>query len=282
MDSKQAPAAQQQADQITALVTVYHRVDPQHLDQALESLWAQTFPAAEVIVVEDGELPEALEAVVVKHEQDHDNLKVVRCPVNRGSGPASQTGLEQVETPWVARLDADDIAVPERFEKQLLALKANPSLSVIGSAMAEFEGDPGNVVRVRALPESHDKIARYAKMNSPVNNPSAMFRADLARRVGGYRNRPYMEDYDLWARMLAAGARFHNLSGPLVLFRADGMFKRRTAKGIFSSERQMQRTLRELGIISWPRALFNLAARTAFRALPTGLMSRAYRRLFVR
>lgn len=269
-------------EELTALITVYHRVSPTELDQALESLWSQKRPAAEVVLVEDGPLPDALEAIVVKHEAQHPNLRVKRCAVNRGSGPASQEGLELVCTDWVARLDADDIAVPERFQRQWELHIEKPELGVIGSALAEFEGAPDNVVRVRKLPQTHEQIVSYAKMNSPVNNPSSLLRVDAVRAVGGYRDVPLMEDYDLWVRLLAAGVRFENMPEPLVKFRADGMFGRRSAQGIFAAELRMQRTLVELGLIGRPRALFNLAARTAFRLLPTAAMSRAYKRLFLR
>lgn len=269
-------------EELTALITVYHRVSPTELDQALESLWSQTRPAAEVVLVEDGPLPDALEAIVVKHEAQHPNLRVKRCAVNRGSGPASQEGFELVRTDWAARLDADDIAVPERFQRQWELHIEKPELGVIGSALAEFEGAPDNVVRVRQLPQSHEQIAGYAKMNSPVNNPSSLLRVDMVRAVGGYRDVPLMEDYDLWVRLLAAGVRFENMPEPLVKFRADGMFGRRSAQGIFAAELRMQRTLVELGLIGRPRALFNLLARTAFRLLPTAAMSRAYKHLFLR
>lgn len=269
-------------DQLTVLMTVYHRVAPGQLDAALQSLWDQTRPAAKVVLIIDGPIGHDLEETVVKHERAHAELTVLRLPENRGSGVASQAGLELVETAWLARLDADDIAREDRFEMQWEALEADPELDVLGSALAEFEGLPNNIVRVRRLPEEHADIVAYTKMNSPVNNPSAMLRTAKVREVGGYRDIRLMEDYDLYVRLVAAGAKFANLSEPLVFFRADGMFDRRTSQNIFSAELQIQRTLREVGLITWPRAVFNLIARTAFRLLPTQLMSHAYRRLFVR
>lgn len=269
-------------DQLTVLITVYQRVAPGQLDAAMNSLWGQTRPAGKVILVVDGPIGRALEDVVVKHEHAHPELTVVRCAENRGSGMASQEGFALVDTLWLARLDADDIARADRFELQWEAVAADPELDVLGSALAEFEGSPDNIVRVRRLPERHEEIVKYVRMNSPVNNPSAMMRTEKVREVGGYRDIRLMEDYDLWARLVAAGAKFANLPEPLVLFRADGMFERRTSQGIIRGEQQMQATLVELGLISRPRAAFNLLARTAFRLLPTHLMTRAYRRLFVR
>ena len=267
---------------LTVLMSVYHRAVPDQLDAALQSLWNQTRPAAHVILVIDGPIGQDLDRVVVKHEQEHPELTVLRCAENGGLGVALQAGLQLVKTPWLARLDADDIARADRFEKQWTALTADLELDVLGSAMAEFEGTPDNVVRVRTLPKTHAEIARYIKINSPVNHPSVMLRTAKVREVGGYRDIRLMEDYDLWARLMAAGAKFENLPEPLVYFRADDMFERRTSRGIIDSERKLQDTLVEEGLISRPRAAFNLAARTLFRLLPTKLMSRAYRRLFVR
>lgn len=272
--------------ELTVLMTVYHKVAPKHLDEALNSLWQQTRPAAQVILVEDGTLPGPLEEVVVKHEHAHENLMVLRYAANRGSGCASNDGFAEVATEWVARLDSDDIAAKERFEKQWAAIEAAEAagkpLDVVGSALAEFEGDITEVIRVRRLPQKHADIAKYTRMNSPINNPAAMIRTSLVRGVGGYRDVPYMEDYDLWARLLARGGRFENLPEPLTFFRADGMFERRRAQGIFRSEMRMQKILRELGLVSYPRSVFNLCARTAFRLLPTTFMRSAYKYLFSR
>jgi len=92
-----------------------------------------------------------------------------------------------------------------------------------------------------------------------------------------------MEDYDLWARMLAGGARFHNLPEPLTHFRtSEQQLQRRAGKGMFAAERQMQANLVRYGLISRPRSWFNLAARTAYRLLPTALLTRVYGRLFHR
>ena len=89
-----------------------------------------------------------------------------------------------------------------------------------------------------------------------------------------------MEDYDLYARLLADGARFHNLPEPLTYFRTSAsQFERRT-QGMWRAERQMQRNLVSYGLISRPRAVFNLVARTAYRLLPAGLLTRVYGALF--
>lgn len=268
---------------LTALVTVYHRIDAAELTQALESLARQTRPADEVVIVEDGPVGAELRRVIDGFVSTHPEARTVVLARNVGSGRASAAGMANVTTEFVARLDADDIAFPERFADQLDWFTAHPDTDVLGTSLAEFHDDPAEIVAVRSLPETHDEIARYARINSPVNNPSVMMRVAAVEKAGGYRDVHHMEDYDLYARLMSTGARFHNLPEPLTYFRTSpAQFQRRTGKGMFTAERQMQRNLVSYGLVSRPRSWVNLAVRTAYRLLPTGLLAVAYGRLFHR
>lgn len=268
---------------LAALLTVYHRINPAELSAALESLVAQTRRADEIVIVEDGPVGPELRAVIDGFVDKHAEARTVTLARNQGAGPASAAGMATIDAVLIARLDADDIAAPTRFERQLAWFDAHPDTDVLGTAMAEFHDDPADVVAVRSLPETHDEIARYARINSPVNNPSVMLRREAVERAGGYRAVHHMEDYDLYARLLSTGARFHNLPEPLTHFRTSPeQFQRRTGRGMFAAECQMQRNLVSYGLVSRPRALFNLVIRTAYRLLPTGLLTAAYARLFHR
>lgn len=264
--------------ELTVLVTVYHRIPPAHLRAALDSIRAQTVQPAETIVVEDGPLPEELQAVL-----DSDpGLRRVTLPQNCGAAAASQRGLEEVRTRWLARQDADDLSVPHRFEHQLDRARAL-DVDVLGSSVLEFDADPEHPDALRALPTEHEAIHRYARINNPINNPSMLARTDAIRAVGGYRKVPYQEDYDLMIRLLGAGYRFVNVPEALVKFRVtDEQFTRRKSRELTASERTIQRTLVEAGMISRPRAAANYLIRNAYRRLPSAAMHAAYRRLFHR
>lgn len=276
---------------VTVLMTVYDGEEPRPFDAALNSIWAQTRPAEEVILVLDGPVRDELNEVVDRHEAAHPaELRVIRNPVNQGSGPASNTGFENVTTDWVARLDSDDIAVPERLGKQLVYARRH-GLDVVGTALAEFDGeqvalgaDPEEaILGIRRLPQKHRAIRRYAKLNSPVNHPSALIRTEKLRDAGGYRRVPFMEDYDLWVRLLSAGARFGNMPEPLTLFRAgDSQLSRRTGSRMWRSEKMMQKILVQEGIVGKPRSVANLFIRTGFRMLPTNLLRKTYALVFRR
>ncbi len=208
------------------------------------------------------------------------NLRVERLPENVGSGRASARGLELATCEFVARHDSDDVSLPHRLERQLAAITAH-NLDLVGAAMLEFRGDPDNVLGVRRNPSSPTEIARYLRINNPINNPTAVFRRDLALQVGGYADLRYMQDYDLFARMIAAGARARNLEEPLVLFNAgDGMLSRRSGRQMLRWEWQLQRRLLRYGTIGPVGFVRNLVARSAFRLIPSRLIGPVYARLF--
>ena len=252
------------------------------LSQALDSIDAQTRPPEQVLLVADGPISEAVDTVLSGYAAAHTGVTVLRFPDNRGSGPASNAALPHVTGDYLARLDSDDIAAPQRLEKQLAFLSAHPEIAVCGTAVAEFTEDPSDASTRRALPADHADIVAYARWNSPVNNPSATMRTAAVRAVGGYRDVHFMEDYDLWARLIAADYHFANLPEALTYFRVSpAQFDRRTA-GMFRAEWHMQTNLVHYGLIGWPRALINLGVRSAYRLLPRRLLTRVYAVLFHR
>lgn len=280
-----------QADALSVLITVYIGADAADFSDTLDSLWAQTRPAEAVVLVEDGPLTPALNAVISHHKDSHPELRTLTLSRNQGSGPAAQAGLGVIDTEYIARLDSDDLAAPERFEKQLHYFRTHPKTDLVGTAVMEFDDDIYRKTRSleeaatkrRALPITHDEIVRYVRINSPINHPSIMTRTAAIRAAGGYQSVHHMEDYDMSARMIAAGYRFINLPEPLTYFRTStAQFDRRTGKGMFAAERHMQRNLVRYGLISKPRAAINLCIRTAYRKLPTALLIRIYGKLFHR
>ncbi|MHA2787924.1 glycosyltransferase [Corynebacterium sp. S7] len=263
---------------LSVLMTVYRGTDAAALEEALSSLAAQTRPADEIVIVEDGPhtVAETIEAFVAKHPE----ARRVTLKDNVGSGRASQAGLTTITSAYLARLDSDDVAKPQRFAIQLDYLEKHPEVAALGTAMEEFSETPGDGGAIRALPTSG--LDKYVKINSPINNPSVMMRTDAVKAVGGYKDVHRMEDYDLYARLVAGGYGLANLEEPLTYFRVSPeQFSRRTSN-MFESEREMQRNLVSYGLVSKPRATMNLILRTLYRALPLGLLQRAYSKLFHR
>lgn len=270
--------------QLSCLMSIYLGTQAQQLKLTLDSLAAQTRPADEIVLVEDGPISPEVQQLVAEFKQQHPQLRSVVLAENGGLGRALAAGLATIEKDYVARIDSDDVAFPQRFEKQLAFFSSQPAnTAAVGTPVAEFEHTPGDRDTIRRLPESAAECARYVKLNSPLNHPSVMMRTKLIKEVGGYQPVHQMEDYDLWARLISAGYQLVNMPEALTYFRVDdAQFARRTGKGMFAAEKQMQRNLVSYGLVSRPRALLNLMLRSAYRMLPRGILRRAYGRLFHR
>lgn len=264
---------------ISVLLPVHAQIVPEHLARALESIHAQTLQPAEVVLVEDGPLPAALRRVIASWSAGDIPVVRVVLPENKGPGVANMAGLVRARFTWIAKADADDVNVADRFERQMNAIEEH-RLDVVGSALAEFEGAEANVVGIRPSPLTQELIERRLRWNNPLNHPTILFRRRLALECGGYPELRFMEDYDLAARMVIAGARIRNLPEPLVLFRADSMHQRRTDRRATACEWRLQRNLRAYGINGPMRMWVNLVIRLGYRRLPSAVLERVYRALF--
>lgn len=236
---------------------------------------------AEVLIVADGPLTPELDAVIERFEAEYPDItRVERLPVNVGLAHVMQHILAVSSQPWIARQDSDDISVPHRLETMWPRLDRG-GIAALGAAMYEFEGTTDNVVGIREMPLSAEAVRRYARFNTPVSNPTSILHRDTAVAVGGVRPLHFIEDYDLLARLIAAGHVVENLPDPLVYFRADpGMFQRRRDKRLFRAEWQMQKNLHRYGLISRPRMVANYVVRAGVRLLPSSFFQKLYSIVF--
>lgn len=242
----------------------------------------QTWRPEEVVLVVDGPIPEALDAEIL-HAYRTSPVPIVvhRLAVNRGLGPALNAGLDICRHEVVARQDADDISMPERFERQLAMIEEGAD--VVGSALREFTSqahDPGEKGLVRTPPLRPEAIARDARFHQPLFHPTVVYRRSWVQRVGGYEDLPALEDYWLFARLIHAGARIVNVPEPLVAYRVgDGAYARRGGAAILRSEVELQRRFRRLGFTSRGQFVRNVIVRGGYRLVPEDLRRRAYRHL---
>ena len=267
-----------QGPEISVVLPVHAGVSPDELRRSLESLGDQTLPASEVVVVEDGPLPQRLRDLLDELGQTLP-LRRVALEHNQGAGVANQAGLAAARGEWIAKADADDVNLPHRLRTQLDAVQRS-GVDLCGAAMLEFVGEEDQVHAVRSAPLTHDAIARRMRVNNPVNHPTAFYRRSAALAAGGYPPWRYMQDYGLFARMLADGSSMMNLGEPLVLFRTGGaVTRRRRSADIRRLEVVLQKELQALGIVGRVRRLANTMWRTVFRLLPASAVSLASRRL---
>lgn len=217
----------------SVLMSVYRRGNPAHFEAALESMLMQTVATDDFVVVCDGLLTPELDAVLEKYQQCYpDIFQIIRLETNVGIGEAANIGLQYCKNDLVAKMDADDIAVPTRCEEQLARFGQCPELTVLGGYIAEFDEDPNSPISIRSVPLSNEKIRKFACRRQPFNNMTVMYRREAVLKVGGYRGLRRSEDYDLFIRLLHAGYYCENVEQVLVLARVDAdAFARRASFG---------------------------------------------------
>lgn len=209
----------------SCLLPVYHRDDPGHLREALASVVENSVSPQRIIICEDGAIPPALDAVI-RDYRDYDLLRVQNIG-SRGLHHNLNHALSYVETPWLCRCDADDINMPDRFEKQIGHLKENPEIDVLGTDIVEF--DPHGTTGRKSMPVTPERVARWAGRRNPINHMTAFVRTEAIRACGGYPDVPFKEDYALWLSMLTRGYKLDNLPEPLVRARMGENFHARRA-----------------------------------------------------
>lgn len=230
-------------------------------------------------MVEDGPLTNELYTILDDYSTSYPNIfKRVKLSQNGGLGKALNEGLKHCCHELVARMDTDDIAKANRFEKQIEIFKTYPNADVVSSWIDEFIESPENVISTRRLPEFPFEIYKFGKSRCPINHPAVMFRKEAVLFAGGYRHFPLFEDYYLWVRLLLNGAKFYNVQESLLLFRTSSdMYKRRGGFRHAINEARFQNHIRKIGYISYSRCILNISIRFVTRLVPNRLRAYIYK-----
>ena len=234
----------------SVLMSVYNKEKPEYLLESIESMLNQTLPPKEIVLVKDGPLTDELEELI-KSYSETEKLRLIQLPENRGLGIALQEGLKHCKNEIIARMDSDDISLPNRCEQQISMLINDSSLAVVGSPIIEFNDKTGDHIALRGVPSLHKDIRSLAGRRNPMNHSSVMFRKRAVEAAGGYQHYPFHEDYWLWIRMLSMGFKFANTSEPLLLMRTnDSTYNRRGGWEYFKTSVKLLRQMRALGIVN--------------------------------
>jgi glycosyltransferase involved in cell wall biosynthesis len=266
----------------SVLISLYKTNDPVFFEEAMASIFDQTYPPSEIVLVIDGEKTEAQQTVIDNFAKKYPEiLKVIPLEKNIGQGPALNEGLKHCSYELVARMDTDDISKPCRFEKQIAVFERNPKIDICGSWIDEFENSPDTITAVRKLPETHDELKRYAKRRCPLNHPSVVYKKSKIIECGGYEPIGFLDDYLLWMKMLANNSVFYNIQESLLLYRASNMYKRRGGIMYALNECKLQRRFYKLGTISIIIMIRNILIRAIVRVMPNSFRVLFYK-IFLR
>lgn len=213
----------------SVLISLYDKEKPDYLKASIESMLSQTLKPDQIVLVKDGPLNNELDQVIDFYVNQNPGLfTVVELKNNVGLGKALDEGLKYCKNELVARMDADDISLPERCEFQVKEFINNPDLSIVGTMIDEFYDDPKNIISSRIVPTSHEEIKKFIRRRSPFNHPTVMFKKSDVIKCGGYGNLRRKQDLDLFSRMINSGCKGANINQSLLLFRSnEDNYKRR-------------------------------------------------------
>lgn len=263
----------------SVLMSVYYKENPNYLGDSLDSMFKQTLKPQEIILMCDGPLTDELDAVIEKKEQQYGGiLHVVRLSENGGLGNALREGIQYCSNELIARMDSDDLSIPNRCELQVNYMIEHPETAVLGGYIEEFDDDPNSPHSVRSVPEQHEEIICFSKKRNPFNHMTVMFRKSAVLSVGGYLDFLYLEDYYLWIRMFLSGYQGHNLKEVLVKARTGkGMIKRRSGQAYAESQKRLFKYMLDNGFISKTGYFTSVSERKLMALAPPQVRESAYK-----
>lgn len=265
-------------------MSVYAKDNAEFLRFAMDSMWNQTVPTDDFVLVCDGPLTEELNIVIDGMiEKHHETLHVVRLTQNGGLGNALNRGIEVCRNELIARMDADDISLPERCEKQLYRYSQKPDLCILGTQIREFIGSTYNIVSKRIVPCTYDEIKVFSRRRSPFNHPTVMFRKSTIQKLGGYPTLNRKEDLGLFILAVNTGHYCENLSDELLLYRTDKSNQKRRKTWINCKEYiQVMYGFYKMGFLDAKDMLYVLMGQLSLFMLPgfisNGLSKKYFRK----
>lgn len=249
---------------LSIITSVYKNDNPEYVRVALDSMLVnQNVKPAEIVLVQDGPVPSELSVLLNEYETKYPEvMHIIRLEKNGGLGNALKLGVENAKFDLCARMDSDDICLPDRFEKQLAYLEVHPECDIVGGQMTEFIDSPDNIVGRREVPLNNDDIYQYMRSRCALNHVTVMFRKEAVLKAGNYQDWFWNEDYYLWVRMMMAGCNFANISDVAVNVRSGAdQYARRGGRKYFDSEIGIKKLMLNNGMITRKEYIINYVER---------------------
>ena len=198
--------------EVTVLMSVCN--GERYLREAIDSVLGQTLGAFEFLIIDDAST-DASSKIIKQYADKDSRIRVITNESNLGLTASLNKGIAQTSTPYIARMDADDISLPERLEKQLAYMRAHPEVAALGCSIFDIDAEAKQMERIDP-PSEHEQIyALSCSFGGGILHPTAFMRRAALVEIGGYRaNLITAQDLDLWLRL---GARHALANLPEVL-----------------------------------------------------------------
>ena len=273
---------------ISVIIATYKGEKPEYLDRAMRSIWDdQKRKPDEIVLVEDGPLTTGLCSVVDAWEKILESkLVVIEKPVNQGLAAALNDAIEVAHGDLIARMDSDDISLPDRFMLQEQYMDEHPEVDILGGSIREFN-DEGTLSAVQRYPATMQEVLRTMYKASPLAHPTVMYRSSFFKAGYRYSSKYHIcEDVTMWYDAAAGSRVINNLQDVLLEFRRNpSVMRRRSREKAWSEFLAYNDGISRLyGRFSY-KYIYSFM-RMCFRLMPASLVSLIYdsklRRIFAR
>jgi len=258
--------------QFSVLISVYRSEEPIILDRALKSIWDdQILKPDQIVLIKDGSLGPNLDKVIEKWATVMGtSLDIICNPVNIGLGNSLRKGVHHCKYDLIARMDDDDISMPNRFFEQIKFLKNNPEVDILGSNVSEFSKDEMIQTSFRKVYTNHETIIKNAKIQCPFNHPSVIFKKKVYLNAAGPKSLFHMDDWHVWVLMIINGAICANIDKNLLKMRGGiDQMRRRGGWTYLIQEIKLHKEFYDIKFINLIEFLRNAALGIIIRLLPT-------------
>lgn len=264
---------------VSVLMSVYKSEKPEYLDRSLISIWDdQICKPDKIVLIQDGPIGNDLQLIIDKWVKKIGNcIILIVNEQNIGLTRSLNKGISIINTDLVARMDSDDISLPERFAKQKAYLEQNRDISIVGSYIREFKDDM-TILGERKFPLDTEGAKKIIYKVNPLAHPAVMMRRDIFSSGIAYNeNYRTSQDLALWFDILSAGYKIANIDTVLLLFRRNNdVYKRRSnLKDSFTEFIVHERGIKNLYGFSPYKSMFPII-RYIIRLLPVSFLRWLY------
>lgn len=213
---------------ISVIMSVYNA--EKYLRESIESILHQTYSDFEFIIINDCS-NDGSQSIIEEYTQKDNRIVLINNSANLGLTINLNKAITVAKNEFIARMDADDVSLPDRFKRQLDFFKSNPDIDVLGTYCTDID-ELGNVIGERKVPKTNKDITQMIHIINPICHPTVMFRKEKLKKIGFYNEKyKVVQDYDLWLRCSANDIMMHNLSEYLLKYRInDGYYGRKSWK----------------------------------------------------
>lgn len=203
---------------VSVVMSTYNE-NIEELTQSIESILNQTFKEFEFIIILDN--PQNQEHIKILNEYVNKDIRIKFFinEENIGLAKTLNKGIEIAKCKYIARMDADDISLPERLEKQYNILENNKDIDIVSTNKINIDENGAELEKSGSLPTEDKEIKRILEKMSIIVHPSVMFRKDRIEQLGKYREFPASQDYDLWLRACNENYKFYIIDEYLIKYR---------------------------------------------------------------